>query len=140
MIWPKTLLFRTQQVYEPTDILRLGICVKYFLLFPQKNLSPEKNCLLLNFWIIKFTVVAKKNHLTLGNLAKLVFWSISSFKNWKVFSGDRFFWGNKRKYFTQITGLTNLSKSGGTMAPPAVLRLQQPCNVKLKWVVWQSDI
>ena len=60
----------------------------------------------------QFTVIPKKSHLTLCNLAQLVFWSILSFKNWKVntlfvsvFSGDRLFWGNKRKCFTHIPGL-----------------------------------
>ena len=66
-----------------------GICVKCFLSFPQKNLSLEKTetktkCLLFNFLMMKFTVIPKKSNLALGNLAKLVFWSISSFKNWKV--------------------------------------------------------
>ena len=54
----------------------------------------------------------EKTHLALGNLTKLVFWSILSVKNWKVntvfvsvFSGARFFWRNERKYFTYIPGL-----------------------------------
>ena len=33
------------------------------------------------FWMIKFAVIPKKSYLALGNFAKLVFWSISSFKN-----------------------------------------------------------
>ena len=41
--------------------LRPGICVKYFLSFPQKKLS--------------------RDNLALRNLAKLVFWSILPFKN-----------------------------------------------------------
>ena len=66
-----------------------GICVKYFLLFLQKMNCHQKKlrqskCLLLNFWMIKFTVIPKKCHLELDNLAKLVFLSILSFKNWKV--------------------------------------------------------
>ena len=63
--------------------LRPGICGKYFLSFSQENLWPEKTesakCLLFNFLNIKFTVLSKKSH-----FAKLVFWSISSLKNWKV--------------------------------------------------------
>ena len=45
---------------------RPGISIKYFLLFSQ-NLQ-----------------LYQKSHLALDNLAKLVFWSILSFKNWKV--------------------------------------------------------
>ena len=45
---------------------------------------------LLNFnsWMITFTVVhtvVQKKNLALGNLAKLVLWSILSFKNWLLF-------------------------------------------------------
>ena len=40
--------------------LRLGICVKYFLLFLQDE---------------SFQLIPKINHLTLDNLAELVFWS-----------------------------------------------------------------
>jgi hypothetical protein len=76
----------------------------------QRKLRQTK-CLLLIFWVIKFTVTPKKDIWHLAILAKLVFWSISSFKNWKVntyfvsvFSGDRFFWGNERKYFPHILG------------------------------------
>ena len=42
-----------------------GLCVKCFLSFPQKNLSPEKTetktkCLLFNLLTMKFTVIPKK--------------------------------------------------------------------------------
>ena len=40
-----------------------GICVKYFLSFPEKSLSPEKTetkCLLFNLSMIKFTIMEKK--------------------------------------------------------------------------------
>ena len=73
-----------------------GICGKYFLSLPQKNLWTEKTeiakCLLFNFWVIKFTVISKKAILPLINLAKLVFWSILSLKNWKVNTYLNFLW------------------------------------------------
>jgi hypothetical protein len=34
------------------------------------------------FSLSQFEVMPKKSHLTLSNLAKLVFWSVLSFKNW----------------------------------------------------------
>ena len=34
----------------------------------------------LSHWMIKFAVIPKKSYLALGNLAKLMFWSILSFK------------------------------------------------------------
>ena len=36
------------------------------------------------YGLFKFTVIPKRSHLALGNLAKLVIWSILSFKNRKV--------------------------------------------------------
>ena len=39
----KYLVFVAGIICPPVEIgLRPGICVKYFLSFPQKNLSPEK--------------------------------------------------------------------------------------------------
>ena len=63
---------------------------------------------LLNNNIYSYTI---KSHLALGNLAKLVFWSILLLKIEKfvsVFFGDRIFLGNKRKYFTYIWGLNQV--------------------------------
>ena len=55
----------------------------------------------------------QKCHLALGNLVKLVFWSILSFKNLKSkhlvclsFLWWQVFWGNERKYSTHILGHT----------------------------------
>ena len=50
----------------------------------QEKLTHKKSWAILqnfNFWMKEFTVVYKKRHLTPDNLAKLVFWSILSFKN-----------------------------------------------------------
>ena len=52
--------------------------------------------------MIKLTVIPKKRHLALGNLAKFVFWSILSFISFSLVAC--FFWGNKRKYFAHIPG------------------------------------
>ena len=78
------------------------ICVKYFVSFPQKTLTTEKTETnkVFTFWFLSDKVYSfnKKSHLSLGNLAKLMFWSISLLKNGKLktlfvkfFSGDRFF-------------------------------------------------
>ena len=65
-----------------------GICVKYFFSFPQKNLSPEKTeknyVFTFQFLNDKIYSYIKKSHFALSNLAKLVLWSMLSFKNWKV--------------------------------------------------------
>jgi hypothetical protein len=55
-------------------LLLLSSCTKLFTVVYQR--------LLFNLWMTKFTITQKK-HLALGNLAKLVFWLILSFKNWK---------------------------------------------------------
>ena len=61
---------------------------KIFPLVPSKNLWPEETeiakCLVFKFLMIKFTVISERDIFPLGNLAKLVFWSILSHKNWKV--------------------------------------------------------
>ena len=44
----------------------------------------QTKCLIFKIWRLKFTVIPQKSHLALGIMAKLVFWSILSFKNWKV--------------------------------------------------------
>ena len=44
----------------------------------------QTKCILFKIWRLKCTIILKKSHLALGNLAKLVFWSILSFKNGKV--------------------------------------------------------
>jgi hypothetical protein len=44
-----------------------------------------------NFWMIKFTEITKKNYLALGNLAKLIFWSIL-FARLKSKHFSQFFW------------------------------------------------
>ena len=74
-----------KKVPDSFVILRPGICVKYFLLFPQKNLSPEKTetnqVFTFQFSNDKIYSLIPKYHLTLGNLAKLVFWLVLSSKN-----------------------------------------------------------
>ena len=76
---------------------------KIFSLVPSKKLSQEKteakevfNFQFLNDKIYSYT---KKSHLALGNLAKLVFWSILLLKVnnefVSVFSGNRFFEGTR---------------------------------------------
>ena len=76
-----------------------GICVKYFLSFPQKNLSPEKSkskCQMVFIGInVNFIIQIQK--LKSKPLVCL------SFLRWQVF------WGNERKYFTHIPGLSQLS-------------------------------
>ena len=60
----------------------------------------------LHFWMIKVTVI-QKNYLELGNLAKLMFWLILSFKNLQVkkvniflsFSGKKLIWENREHSF-----------------------------------------
>ena len=88
--------------------LRLGFCEKeilsilsYFL--SREKLTHKKSWAILqnfNLWMIKFQLY-KKNILALGNLAKLVCWSIvSSFANWSA-SGSSHFWvsfSRERKY------------------------------------------
>ena len=65
---------------------RPGICVKYFLSFPQKNLSPEKaeTNQVFTFQFLKDKIYSYIKKKPFGNLVKLPFWSILSFKNWKV--------------------------------------------------------
>ena len=65
---------------------RLGLdySVLNFLSFKPLNKETEtqkswKICQNFNSWMMKFTIV-QKSHLALSNLAKLVFWSILSFK------------------------------------------------------------
>ena len=45
-----------------------GICVKYFLFFPQKTCHQRRlrqtECLLFNFWMMKFAVIPKKQFST----------------------------------------------------------------------------
>ena len=53
-----------------------------------------------NFWVIEFTVEQKKPF-GIGNLAKLLFWSILSFKNWKEFWED-----SEEMYSQHIPGLS----------------------------------
>ena len=87
---------RFQGIIEDENPLRPGICVKHFLSFPQKNLWPEKTetnqvftFQFLNDRIYSYT---KKSNLALGNLAKLIFWSILSFKNWSFVKLLSFLW------------------------------------------------
>ena len=71
----------------PGDTHGPGICVNFFSCSLRNTCHQRKlrqtKCLLLIFWIIKSTVeylsYAVKSPLALGNLAKLMFWSISSF-------------------------------------------------------------
>ena len=61
--------------------LRPGMCVKYFLSFPQKKTVTRENWdklsvyfskrSLFNFWMIKFTVIPKK-----------AFWQLAICQNW----------------------------------------------------------
>ena len=61
----------------------------------------------LQFLNDKLQLYTQKNYVPLGNLAKFMFWSISSFKNlqaWKVysflsFSGERYIWENWKYSF-----------------------------------------
>ena len=91
---------------------RPKICGKYFLLFSQKNLWPEKTeiakCLLFNFWVIKLT---KTPILPNYHVAKWLFSVNFITQKLKckhlaisVFSGQRYFWGNERKYFPHTGG------------------------------------
>ena len=97
---------------------RPGICLKYFLSFPQKNLSPEKTESNLVFTFQFLNDEIDQN----TNFAKLL-----SVKNWKVntyfvsvFSGDRFFWGNERKCFTHIPCHVPISlKNGSDKSQPS---------------------
>ena len=81
----KLLLFTYIHTYKIKG-LEPGICLKYFLSFPQKTCCQRKlrqtKCLLFNFLMIKFTVILPKKAIWhLAIFAKLVFWSILSFKN-----------------------------------------------------------
>ena len=91
------------------------------LVIPSKNLSPKKTetnqVFTFQFLMIKFTVIPKKK-LPLGNLAKLVFWSILSFKNWKVntwfvsvFFGDKFLSGLSFNSFHTFAKNHSISKT-----------------------------
>ena len=97
-------------------LLRPGICGKNFLSFPQKNLWPEKteiaNCLLFNFLSDKIYSYIKNSHFTTSQFSKIGALVYLITQKWKskhlaisVFSGQRFFWGNERKYFQNISGL-----------------------------------
>ena len=88
------------------------ICIKYFLSFPLKNLSPEKTeCLLFGFWMIKFTVIPKKTIWQCGKIGALVNFIAQKLKSkqlvylsflwWQVFLRER----SERKYFTHISVL-----------------------------------
>ena len=65
--------------------LRPRIEVKYFLSFPQKNLSPEETetnqVFTFQFLSDKIYSYPIKRHLALVNSAKLVYWSILLPKN-----------------------------------------------------------
>ena len=95
-----------------------GLCVKCFLSFPQKNLSPEKTetktkCLLFNLLTMKFTVIPKKNHLALGDLSKLVFWLILSLKNREVntqFSLVTVFFREREKIYHPYSGPADIAE------------------------------
>ena len=85
---------------------RPEICEKYFLSFPQKIFKLRQLrqlilsqfvyflrevCLLFNFWMLKFTIMSKKH------MYKLRQTKLSQFV---------YFWGNERKYFSNISGHT----------------------------------
>ena len=86
-------------------------CLSWSQNMCQKNLSPEKQrqakCLFFSFWMIEFTVIPKNKPIWCN-------WCFGQFyhsklkSNCLVFSGDSFFWGNERKFFTHILGF-NLS-------------------------------
>ena len=70
----------TSTVYTSEQLtLRLGICVKYFLLFPQKTCHHRKlrqtKCLLFIFWRKKSTVIPKKD-----------IWLLVIWQNWCLHS------------------------------------------------------
>ena len=97
-----------------------GICVKYFLSIPQKNLSPEKtetNWVLtfqfLSDEIYSYTKIKPFGTWQFGKIGVLVNFITQKLKSKhlaiSVFSGQRFFWGNERKYFPHIPRLTTLN-------------------------------
>ena len=85
--------------------LGLGFCVSYFLLILSDVLSLEKLSHFEKKKILNDKIVLQKSHLTLGNLAKLVFWSILSYKIFFSFScewkwdGDFLWTVNSRGHF-----------------------------------------
>ena len=104
---------------------------KIFSLVPSKKPVNRENWdklslyLLFNFWIMKLTETPILLNCQAPNG---FFWCKCKFyhsKNWKVntyffsvFFGDRFFWGNERKYFTHIPGLKNVLHYGGKPLSP----------------------
>ena len=99
-----------------------GICVIYFISFPQKKNCHQRKlrqtkCLLFNFWAVKLTQVSD-THFAKSSSAKCFFGATVSFIIQKSkskhlvcrsFQWLQFFWGNERKYFTHIPGLDPMS-------------------------------
>ena len=89
--------------------MKQTLCVKYFLSFPKKTCHQRKlrqtKCILFNFSMIKLT---KTPILPNFHVPSVFFCMTVNFMTQKLkskHSGDRFFWGNERKYFTHIPGL-----------------------------------
>ena len=108
IIFCKGIKLETWPIFYPARTMVLYMSFDRFLLAVEsRDLSqPDKILIRVSFfpkmsdgyfWMIKFAVIPKKNYLALGNLAKFMFWSILSFKNFQdrkvniflSFSGER---------------------------------------------------
>ena len=92
--------------------VRPGICVKYFLSFPQKKTCHQRKlrqtkCLLYNFWMIKLTKTPILPNFQVPNVTTINFITQKLKSKHLVcfsFLWRQVFWGNERKYFTHIPG------------------------------------
>ena len=77
----------SQGILRVIKSMAQNLWVKMKILNPGSHDISQKlrqtKCIIFTIWRLKCTIIPKK-YFALGNLAKLVFWSILSFKNWKI--------------------------------------------------------